>query len=744
MAGDKWMTSGASRLKSRMNRTFERRASLGLQMASPRTSKTHEPSSTTRQHPGCIRRNTKGREYCIRIIFDFVHGKCSCILISLPVTGTYSQWADPMYRRAVTPSSHAQGPLVVDDGHPPGTILPRRIRDVKAATWREMPASVNSASFHRRDPSRDLDPSAQRQMQAQNAIFREPTHRMAHRYDSRLATGPMMYQPQHTGRYGSEVPYPHHGNNAAHYRDSQFTSQSEWGHREGSVQYSSLPPINHQAGSSKFDHAHETFPAQYATYDENNRGVMSQQGDLGGAIPQFRFANRNAFFEQSTMYDDHNRESGSNGGFVQHATLPQSDFGAEEIHFDRVREAGQQQHSSFYGNHSQNSLIAQSESPGIARFRIPNRRAPSAQRPMLNYNDCIREPGSNGGFVQRQEPLPPSDFGAEPFRLDHLQETLLPQHSFLYENDSHNPLMIQPARSAREMTHSRIPNRNASYEHSAVLPHEEPTLQEKSSYSTNFDAVTNRNFPRYHNVDTNTLNRDYGVPSDQAAFGGPSIGNIVPSRHENFESHDITGKRELGRSRLRSTFFNTNQDFGGDFHECIAAQQLPHGIDRFKSKRQRVDEKKSDSAEQGEQAESTSRSALEKNQDEVLAVSDDSHSSISKRPPLDKDTREDNSVQDIENQCTKKDVKRHQQSTSHDSEQKENTPPPKQGERRAIGAALAFRFFNGDQEVDLSGRPVNSKEIKAENRVLKQPNFSPDPPDPLESMDWKNEESLWG
>lgn len=323
MTGDKWMTSGANRLKSRMNRTFERRASLDRQTPSPRVSSSFEPSTTTRNHPSFIRRNTKGREYiifdCQLYSFTTIADSLRCIL----VTGTYSRWADPIYRRGITPSSPRRGALHENNEYPPGTILPRKVGDIGSTAYQQMPVTVNPAPFHSCDPYQDQqDRSPHPHLQRQNVAFIEPHHHIAYGYDPSFESNPA-YSIQRTGPLCDEVPHfrdsTYQEQNAAHYRDTQAGDQSQLRSRERSIRYAPLQPRHFDPYSQNHDHVEMAFtPQSYAVDNAHTHQhvnvPMSRHSERGFA--QFRNPNRIKNFDRGMA-------------------SPFSDFNKEALHFDR-------------------------------------------------------------------------------------------------------------------------------------------------------------------------------------------------------------------------------------------------------------------------------------------------------------------------------------------------------------------------------------------------------------------------
>ncbi|GAX10563.1 hypothetical protein FisN_2Lh585 [Fistulifera solaris] len=241
MTGDKWMTSGANRLKSRMNRSFERRASLG-DLPSPRISISHEPSTTTKRHPSFVRRSIRG------------------------LTGTYSKWADPLYRRAVTPSSPARCPLHhlhQESGYPPGTILPQPNRDNRATSWHEIPVAANPAFFQRCDPYQDhLSRSPHARLQQQHCAFLEPHHPASYGYEKNNPANPTYFEQQMLPPPGEmllscDATYQHQ--NAAHYQGPQSGDHNGWKNREQFVHYATLPPNEYDYYAMNRDHADVAF-----------------------------------------------------------------------------------------------------------------------------------------------------------------------------------------------------------------------------------------------------------------------------------------------------------------------------------------------------------------------------------------------------------------------------------------------------------------------------------------------------
>lgn len=570
------------------------------------------------------------------------------------MTGTYSKWADPIYRRAITPSSPVREPVNVDSDFPPGTVLPRRIRDVKSATWQDMHAS----SSYRYDPYLDeRDPSAHRQSQSQSFAFNGPPHHAAYRCEMNSATSPM-YQAQRTGLYHVEVPYPsespYEEQDAAHCRDLQFANERR--SHESCVQYALLPPSGFEAESNKFGHAQETFPPHYSkkyngNFDPHKQQIAEPEGS-GRGISQFRNPNRNVPFERSMVltYSDTSIQSMHPDGFVpQQSSLHSASNG--DVVSDR----------NPFRNHNGDML---GHNSGLSQFRKPNRNVPSERSTVLTNSDPNRE---------------------------------------LMHPDGHTPQQNFYSTSIRDVVSNRNPFRNGNGGRFG-----------RSSGNDNFNETT--------------------------AGANLSNGTFISTRSENFESHDFSEKREPGFNKLY--FLKANNEFGGNFQFSMPAQQLPKGIDRFKNKRQVVDDiaKKSDSSGQKQQGGMASSSDCETNQDEgnlVPGISSDAPSSNCKRPTKGFGTRSDKSVERTESECTEKDKKRHRIDSNQYNEQEENVSPSNRGQHRLIGSTIAIQFFNGDMEVDLSGRPIKS----AQRISPKQPVSSPDP---LETMSWKNKESLWG
>lgn len=496
----------------------------------------------------------------------------------MPVTGTYSKWADPIYRRAITPSSPVRGPLHKENDYPPGTILPRRIRDVKSTAWHEMPVSVDPASFHRCDPYHDSrDRSPHPRVQRQNFAFSESQPRLAYGYEMNFAASPA-YLTQRTGPFYGEVPHPrdipYSQRNDLYHRDLQSANQDELGSRERFVQYLPLPPNDFEAHSKMLDHSEATFSPQYYT---NTYQVAQMPVDSERGISQFRNPNRNVAFD----------------------------------------------------------------------------------RGILSCGDFNMEP---------------SDF-----------EQLMPR--------------------------------------------------EHSLRSTNTDDMANRSAFRDYNDIIVDQNRDYQTPSDTAACGRLLAGNFVPHNDENFKRNDFRKRWVSDNSKFDLGLLRGNDDFGVDFQ----VDDVPKGIDRFKSKAQHEakSDKKSDSSRRSEEGGMKGKSTLEKDQkvDVVPRVSGDAPSSNSKRPLIGVDTKEATTFQGVEEKIIESDSKRKRLGLNDCNRQKENVSPLGGDEPRLIGAALDVQFFNGGIEVDICGRPIDSK--------VQQPPANSSP-DPLGNMSWNNEESLWG
>jgi hypothetical protein len=222
------------------------------------------------------------------------------------VTGTYSKWADPLYRRAVTPSSPARGPLHhqhQESGYPPGTILPQPSRDSRAASWHELPVAANPALFQRCDPYQDQQyRSPQAQLQQQQLAFPEPHHPASYGYEPTITANPTYFARQ-TLPLPEEMPHyreaTYQNQNVAHYQGPQSGDHNGWKIREHFVPYAPFPPNEYDRDAMNREHADVAFSQQCYAFqgDDTLAHQMARMPkDDGRGIAQFR--NRNMTFDR--------------------------------------------------------------------------------------------------------------------------------------------------------------------------------------------------------------------------------------------------------------------------------------------------------------------------------------------------------------------------------------------------------------------------------------------------------------